>query len=55
MDALRELEESEPKASVALLARSPQVADLRSSGLDKASFFERGMVGREEEVREHIG
>jgi DNA helicase-2/ATP-dependent DNA helicase PcrA len=38
VDALRELEESEPKASVALLARSPQVADLYYQGLEKAGL-----------------
>jgi len=38
VDALRELENSEPKASVALLARSPDMADLYYEGLEKAGL-----------------
>ena len=38
IDALRDLEENEPKASVALLARTPEAADMYYEGMEKAGL-----------------
>ena len=38
VDGLRDVEANEPKASIALLARSPDVADLYYQGLEKAGL-----------------